>query len=246
MACRTPREGEAGCRTAAHQGRLSPATNSATPSLHVQTRPSETSFAIRLRWYVARAESRPNAYRHPGAITDFPWTIADNQPRERSETIILATQHDHFAKCESSVICTGISSLTAGTYLITPKSERLSTTSASKPALGTFIIGLSAILLTLALSTIDLVTPCTLRSPVILRPSAPAFSTLVLLKVIVGYFVASRNSSVFKWASSFSTPVCRPSSGNVTVTEDLVRSAASSRILPSIFSSRAVGLEKPK
>src|SRR6266853_470463 len=131
---------------------------------------------------------------------------------------------------------TGISSLTAGTYLLTPKSERLITPGISK----------MPILLTLASSVTGLVTPCTVRSPVILRTFSPVFSTLVLLNAIVGYLVASRKSGLFSASSSFATPVSKPSTGKVTEIDDLVRSALSSSMLPSILSKRAAGLEKPK
>src|SRR5438876_838182 len=144
---------------------------------------------------------------------------------------------------------TGISSLTAGTYLLTPNSERLMTAVASKPAAWALITpGISKIpiLLTLASSVTVLVTPCTVRSPVILRPFSPVLSTLVLLNVIVGYLVASRKSGLFSASSSFATPVSKPSSGKVTEIDDLVRSDLSSSTLPSILSKRAAGLEKPK
>ena len=65
----------------------------------------------------------------------------------------------YFAACESNVMRTGISSLTSGTYLVTPKSERLIVVVASKPADGFFIIALSPILLTFASSVTDFVTP---------------------------------------------------------------------------------------
>src|SRR6266404_7051587 len=144
---------------------------------------------------------------------------------------------------------TGISSLTAGTYLLTPKSERLMTVVASKPAAWALItpgISKMPILLTLASSVTGLVTPCTVRSPVILRTFSPVFSTLVLLNAIVGYLVASRKSGPFSASSSFATPVSKLSTGKVTEIDDLVRSALSSSMLPSIFSKRAAGLEKPK
>src|SRR5580700_11385020 len=160
--------------------------------------------------------------------------------------------NEHYWACASfasSVIRTGISSLTAGRNFVTPKSERLMTVVASKPAvcaLTTPGISKRPILLTLASSVTGLVTPCTVRSPVILRPFSPVFSILVLLNVIVGYLAESKKSGLLSTSSSFATRVSRPSTGKVTTTDDLVRSALSSSTLPSILSKRALGLEKPK
>jgi len=66
------------------------------------------------------------------------------------------------------MICILISSLTWGTYLPMPKSERLSVVVASKPTVGRLLLGFVPILMTLTSSMTGLVTPWRLRSPVTL------------------------------------------------------------------------------
>src|SRR5262245_15790849 len=52
-------------------------------------------------------------------------------------------------------------------------------------------------------STTGLVTPCSVRAPVTFHWPVPPGSTLVDLKVIVGYLSTSRKAALFKWASRF-------------------------------------------
>src|SRR5690242_15310124 len=87
----------------------------------------------------------------------------------------------YFSTEPSVVICRLISSLTLGTYVDTPKSERLSVPVALKPIDGLPLIGCLPIRLSVASSTTGRVTPCTVRSPVTRKRSLPSGSTLVLL-----------------------------------------------------------------
>ena len=80
------------------------------------------------------------------------------------------------------------------------------TNSALKPATGFLLIGFMPIPNTSTGITIDLVTPCRVRSPV---TSRPAFVLLaeVLANPMVGNFSASKKSALFKCPSRFSFPV---------------------------------------
>src|SRR5580698_5762392 len=73
-----------------------------------------------------------------------------------------------FGTSASVVMSSLISSLTFGTYAPRPKSERLSVPVALKPIAGWPVIGCAPLLLSVAFSTTDLVTPFTVRSPVTL------------------------------------------------------------------------------
>src|SRR6185503_14656281 len=72
-----------------------------------------------------------------------------------------------------------VSSLTMGTYLPTPKSERLTLPSALKPSVRTLLKALGPAPLKVTLNTTGLVTPWMVRSPAILAVPSPVRVTEV-------------------------------------------------------------------
>lgn len=113
-----------------------------------------------------------------------------------------------------------------------PKSERLNEVVALKPIAGTFAIGCSPCLFKTASSTTGLVTPLTVRSPVILKCFLSLVSTFVLLKVIFGYLAALNQASCWNSLSKAGTFVFTLLKGIVTSTEEFAGLALSTLITP--------------
>lgn len=113
-----------------------------------------------------------------------------------------------------------------------PKSERLNDVVALKPIAGTFNIGCSPCLFRTASNTTGLVTPLTVKSPVILKCFLSLVSTFVLLKVMFGYFAALNQASSWNYLSKAGTFVFTLLNGIVTSTDELAGFALSTFITP--------------
>ena len=69
-----------------------------------------------------------------------------------------------------------------------------------------------------------LVMPCRVRSPVTAYSPSPVRFTAVDLKVMVGYFSASKKSGLLRWPSRWASPVLRVETSMVASTVDAVGS----------------------
>jgi hypothetical protein len=127
---------------------------------------------------------------------------------------------------------TVILSPTFGTYAPTPNAERLNEVVALKPIDCALVIGCTPCLFKTASKTTGLVTSFTVRLPVILYLFLPKACTLVLLKVMFGYFSASKKSGVFKCSSKAFTLVFKLANGMVTLTDESAGFALSTEIVP--------------
>ena len=92
-------------------------------------------------------------------------------------------------------------------------------------------------------STTGFVTPFMVRSPFTLSFPSPAFSTLVDLKVIFGFFSASKKSGERRWSSRFCSRVSMLAVSITASTLDLVRSFSSSFTVPAVLPNSPRTLE---
>eukprot|EP01086_Lenisia_limosa_P015763 TRINITY_DN5253_c0_g1_i2.p1 TRINITY_DN5253_c0_g1~~TRINITY_DN5253_c0_g1_i2.p1 ORF type:complete len:115 (+),score=5.27 TRINITY_DN5253_c0_g1_i2:231-575(+) len=113
-----------------------------------------------------------------------------------------------------------------------PNAERLKLVVALKPIAGTFAIGCSPYLFSTASNTTGLVTPLTVKLPVILKCFLSLVSTLVLLKVMFGYFAALNQASSWNSLSKATTLVFTLLKGIVTSTDEFEGFALSTLIVP--------------
>src|SRR6185437_2254879 len=95
----------------------------------------------------------------------------------------------------------------AGKSFPTPNSDRLMVPVTLKPAVVFLLMGLTIEPLYTASSVTDLVTPCSVRSPVNSYLLSPTFLNEVLLNVWVPYCAASKKASLFRWPFRCSLPV---------------------------------------
>src|SRR5581483_9527378 len=125
--------------------------------------------------------ANPSRARVHGSTHDAPWSghlhqqrcaAAQFLPETREAAFLAACSFRYCAYARAStawlVICIRISSLTCGTKLPRPKSERFSVVWASNPTVGRLVLGLVPILTIVTSRVTGLVTPWRVRSPMTL------------------------------------------------------------------------------
>src|SRR5690606_20661906 len=132
-----------------------------------------------------------------------------------------------------------------GRYLVMPKSLRLMVVLMSAPHISFLFIGLGPHLKLLTASLTGLVTPSRVKSPSAATTLSPSKTSLLDLKVMVGYLAVLKKPSTAMCSFQSGKPMFSEATSMVRSTEPVV-AARAGVMVPAVLSRRPRWVEKAR